>query len=37
MRDARIHRVIVVKEGYLVGIISSLDLAGLIAEGRVEV
>jgi CBS domain-containing protein len=37
MRDSKIHRVIVAKEGQLVGIISSLDLVGLIAEGRVEV
>jgi CBS domain-containing protein len=35
MGDERIHRVIVVKEGYLVGIISALDIAGLVADGRI--
>ena len=34
MRDSEVHRVIVVREGQLVGIISTLDLVGVIADGR---
>jgi len=34
MRDAQVHRVIVVKERQLVGIISTLDVVGVLADGR---
>lgn len=34
MRDAHVHRVIVAKQGGLVGIISTLDLVSLLADGR---
>lgn len=33
MVDARIHRVLVTRDGQLVGILSALDLAGLLASG----
>lgn len=34
MRSARIHRVIVMEEGELVGIVSTMDLVDAIADGR---
>lgn len=36
MRDGAVHRVLVLKEGFLVGLISSLDLVGLVADGRLS-
>ncbi len=34
MRDSGVHRVIVVKGGTLLGIISTMDVVGLLADGR---
>lgn len=34
MRSAHVHRVIVMQDGKLVGIVSTMDLVGAIAEGR---
>lgn len=34
MRSARVHRVIVMEDGELVGIVSTMDLVRAIAEGR---
>ncbi len=34
MRDRRVHRLPVVEDGRVVGIVSALDIAKLVAEGR---
>ena len=36
MLERRIHRVLVTEGEHLLGVVSSLDLVGLFAEGRVE-